>query len=244
LPAAALLAWAAALGVAAVRGKRGTSGVRTAYAHSGAIATVAAASALLAAGPAWLAARSAAEPGTTLALALPLIEGCGAPGEWVGDWYPVLDRPDAVASGTYSCPAPVNVFVATYLSNTQGHEVVGAANRLVPDAWRRLATLRRAEFESADGRRVEVNELQVAADGAARVLVWYWYATDGETAAGEAAIKLRQALQTLEHGRSDGSIFLAETPLDESIATSRSRLARAAREVAALATLAARERAE
>lgn len=237
LPAAALLAWAAARGLAAARveGGRGAS-ARSAYERSGAIATVAAAAGLLGAGPLWLASGVSAKRVSAPTLTLPVVDGCGAAGEWLGDWHPLFDSPDAAASGTYSCPARVNVFVATYVSNTQGHEVVGATNRLVPDAWRRLAAPTRLEFAAADGRRVAVNELQFAAAGA-QVLVWYWYATGGETVAGEAAVKLRQALQMLERGRSDGSIYLLETSLDEPIDTSRGRLAGVARDVAELASV-------
>ncbi len=187
---------------------------------------------LLGSGPLTRASRPAATQLASPVLALPAIEGCDGPRAWAAGEHPQFESPDAAISGTYWCAdTPVNAFVAVYLNNVQGREVVSDSNQLIPDAWRPLAALERQHFIAADGQRIGVNELGLNVSGS-RSLVWYWYETGGEPVRSEAVVKLMQALQVLIKGRSDGTAYLLQTPVDTSIESSRLRLAHAARVVA------------
>jgi exosortase A len=205
------------------------------YRNFGAALALCGAAVVLGSGPLLRANRPEAALLTPPALALPAIDGCAGPGAWAGGARPEFEAPDAAISGTYSCSdAPVNVFVAVYLNNVQGREVVSDSNTLFPtNAWRQIAPPERQEFAAANGRTIGVNEVQLDLSGS-RWLAWYWYAVGDETVTSGAAVKLTQALQVLINGRADGSAYLVQTPLDASIESSRQRLARGAREVAGL----------
>jgi exosortase A len=159
---------------------------------------------------------------------LPLLRNCSPPGNWTADWYPALQSPDRVAAGTYFCSGkPINVFVALYLDNVQGRELVTEANRLLPEEWRRFAV--RGEFSfAADTETIDVNETQFSAPGQPS-LVWYWYTVGGKAVRTPTAVKLLQAVQLVVHRRADGTVYLLSTPIDESVEASRSRLSSAGR---------------
>lgn len=187
--------------------------------------------AALAAGPFLLTSRASAERLAPRIVDLPAIDACGAPSGWSADWLPEFQSPDAILSGEYRCSGePVSVFVASYLDNAQGRELITKDNRLIPDDWQRFVLAREHRFTSKDGRTIRVNEMQVELPGAPS-LVWYWYEAGGAAATTSAVVKIRQALQLLMRGRADGSAFLFQTPLGESLEASRRRLALVAGEV-------------
>jgi exosortase A len=188
---------------------------------------------VLSAGPLLLTGRASAVSSAAPAMRLPMIAGCGAPGPWSPSWRPELRFPDIVLAGTYSCAGePVDVSVAVYLENVQGRELINHANRLLPHEWRRFSVARTHGF-IAHGETVEVNEVELATPLEPE-LIWYWYAVGGETVTTPAAVKFRQSLQLLRHGRADGSVYLLATPLDDSLEASRRRLAVAGEQLVAL----------
>jgi EpsI family protein len=202
-----------------------------AYARSGHVVALMVAAGVVGAGPPLLAGRLV-DAGVVPSIELPAIAGCSAPGAWSADWLPTFESPDVVLSGTYSCSEmPVSVFTALYTRNTEGHEVISNSNQILPDKWWRFGTPEERGFTARDGRRVGVNELQLGDDESGS-LVWYWYATGGETATRGGAIKLKQAVQMIMAGRADGSVFIVETPLQGSLDSSRERLVLVARELA------------
>ena len=236
-PAAGLLLWALyrRFGSSSPTSANGSSG-GISYRGYGGILVLSAASVVLAAGPFLVTSRASAVRLEPPLVDLPKIEECGAPSSWAAEWRPEFQSPDIVISGSYGCFGnPVNVFVAVYLDNTQGRELVSQENRLIPEAWWRFAAAGEHRFTAKNGQTIRVNEVHVKGPGAP-ALVWYWYSAGGEPVTGPVAVKLRQALQLLVHGRSDGNAYLLQTPLGGSLEVSRRSLAVAAREIEALET--------
>ena len=89
-----------------------------------------------------------------------------------------------------------------------------------------------ASFETGSGRTVRVNELE-ANTGYPRSLIWYWYAVGKRSATSAIGVKLLQAYELLTRRRSEGRVYLLQTPLDERPEASRRRLTLAARALAA-----------
>ena len=198
---------------------------------------------VLAAGPALL---PRAAPGgrvEPLRVELPAIDECRGAGDWSEHWRPEFHLPDAVMSGAVLCSEQrVDVFVATYVGNTQGRELINDSNRPVPDALQWRTATRQHDFTSKDGQAVRVNELQIDRPGSSS-LVWYWYQTGDTAATNPVFIKLKQAVDLLLMRPIEGKAYVLNTPVDEAVETSRTRLTRVARELAARATLGAVENA-
>ena len=158
---------------------------------------------------------------------------CGAPIGWSLDWQPRIESPDFSVSGTYQCSAgPVSVFVAGYNKNVQGKELVNDRNRVFPENWHRFAATTTQSFAAGDGRTVEVNEVRVQ-DGERESLIWYWYGVGDRTAIWPTGVKLLQAYELVVRGRSDGRLYLLQTPLVAESEPGRVRLRAVARELGA-----------
>lgn len=134
-------------------------------------AGVAAAIAVLAVGPAWgLVIRSAVPPPTNVAL--PAITAA-----WSGpvagpvEWQPRFVGADSQESGSYRGVAgTVDVFVATYLRQAQGRELIGYDNSVIgPGPWQTLSTAR------LEWRGIPVNESLVSRDDGTEFLLWFTY---------------------------------------------------------------------
>lgn len=233
-PVGVLLLWSAYKVLGAETTFGAMAGAGRPYRHISAAVVICVAAALLAAGPVVIAGSPAAVPARAGTLELPAIAGCGSAGTWSENWRPKLESPDFAALGTYECAgAPVSVFVAGYDTSEQGKELVGESDQLIPYAWRRYVTTGHSRFETADGRWIVVNEVQVRKDRRGS-LIWYWYAVGGHSATTSLAVKLWQGLQLLTHGRSGGTVYLLQTRLGSTPSTSRERLASPARQLAAL----------
>jgi EpsI family protein len=142
-------------------------------------------------------------------------------------------------SGTYLCSGqPVSAFVATYIGNTQGRELVNDNNKVVPDALQWRAATRTYGFASGDGQVIQVNELQVDQSGASS-LIWYWYQTGDTAATNPVAIKATQAFDLLRMRRMNSTAYVLHTPVDEVVDASRKRLTRVARQLVVSETVAA-----
>lgn len=188
---------------------------------------------ILAAGPHLFAKPPPAGEAASLPVELASIGGCRRAGAWSESWLPQFHLPDTVMSGSYSCSGHrVNVFVATYAGNTQGRELVTHVNRAVPEAVQQRAAVRSRAFSGKDGQTIRVNELQVDASGSSS-LVWYWYRAGKTAAASPAFLKVEQVLGLLLGRRVDNSVYVLDTPLDESADSSRERLAAMARGLSA-----------
>jgi exosortase A len=165
--------------------------------------------------------------------ALPAVDGCLHAGAWSERWRPEFRQPDRLASGTYLCSGrPVNAFVATYVANTQGRELVNHNNKAVPDALRYRAGVGKGSFASAAGKTILVNELHVD-QSAASSLIWYWYETDDTAATSPVVVKLNQALRLLLSRRTEATVYVLQTSVDGPLDMSREPLMRVARRLVA-----------
>jgi exosortase A len=188
---------------------------------------------VMAAGPGLLPRAEPLQHAEPLAMELPAIDDCRRAEAWSESWLPQFHLPDAVMSGAYLCAGRhVNVFVATYVGNTQGRELISDGNKAVPDALRWRAAVRETSFISKDEREIGVNELQVDLLGSS-ALVWYWYQAGDTTATNPMVVKLEQALDLLLMRRADSVAYVLHTAVDGTVDTTRERLAGVARELTA-----------
>ena len=59
-----------------------------------------------------------------------------APGEWRASWKPVIQGASVQQLGSYRCDGvDVHVLIVAYARQTQGNELVGGINQLVPSDW-------------------------------------------------------------------------------------------------------------
>jgi len=169
----------------------------------------------------------------TISFEPPSPPACSAREPWDGDWQPNWEGADFHVAASYRCDSrPVNLFVAGYLENSQGKELINEESRPIPDEWRRFAVEDTSRFVGADGKSTTVNEIRIERTELPS-LIWYWYAVGDRTATAPTAVKLMQGLQVVTAGHSDGAIYWLETPLDKRIGTSRERLTLIARSVSA-----------
>jgi EpsI family protein len=121
--------------------------------------------------------------------------------------------------------------MAAYAENVQGTELVSDHNRVLPDEWSGFSTTSKESFDKGMGQIVDVNEVQVRKEGS-ESLVWYWYGVGDRTATTSMGVKLLQVLEFVTAGRSDGEVYLLETPLTPALKSDRERLRAVARELA------------
>jgi len=121
--------------------------------------------------------------------------------------------------------------VAAYAENVQGRELVNDHNRVIPSEWGSFSITADQTFEDASGRTTAVKEVQVRGRGVDS-LVWFWYRVGAHTATSTVGVKLLQALEFIKAGRSDGEVYLLETPLSPGLESGRQRLRAVARELA------------
>ncbi len=163
--------------------------------------------------------------------ALPPLALCGKPVAWSPHWQPEFGSSSVVISGTYGCTEPVSVFMAGYSENVQGTELVSDLNRVIPDEWSDFSTTSKETFDNGIGQVVDVNEVQVRREEG-ESLIWYWYSIGDRTATTAVGVKLLQVLELITAGRSDGEVYLLETPLTPALESDRERLGAVARQLA------------
>jgi exosortase A len=111
--------------------------------------------------------------------------------------------------------ANVDVFVAVYgLGNTLGHEMISYGNVVSGDERTSLASEMVRRVEVADGRALNVRELQVNDTEGAR-LVWYWFVVGKRPVTGNISAKVLEAFMFVT-GRADlERIVVLSTPGDQ-----------------------------
>lgn len=120
---------------------------------------------------------------------LPALEGCSGPRPWRYEWSPEFRNHDYLQRAAYDCGAwSAGVYVAGYLRQEQGKELISSGNRIWPHEWRRHVD------------EAEISLATEAGTGAVRqvylrtpersMLVWYWYQVGDSTVASALGVKL------------------------------------------------------
>lgn len=159
-----------------------------------------------------LAASDVAVPAPRLA-SVPL-----AIGEWRGRDEGRLDpeaeailHADAYTLRTYArAETPVSLFVAYYATQRAGQTIHSPLNCLPGNGWNWMERERR-ELRTDSGRDIEVNR-NLARNGAATALVYYWYQSRGRTIASDYTNRLVLMYDALVRHRSDGALMRVVAP--------------------------------
>lgn len=152
--------------------------------------------AVLLAGPALQFARAQTPVPAAIEARLPELPGCAAPGEREFPWSPEFHGSDYTLRDSYTCGAvQASVYVAGYLYQEQGKELINSSNRIWPHAWRRYVDESPITL-SVEAGAVEIREVIVRLPEHS-MLIWYWYQA-GDLLTGSATrLKLQAALYAL-----------------------------------------------
>lgn len=109
----------------------------------------------------------------------------------------------------------VDLYIAYYLYQRQGAEVVNAVNRPFGEdsAWRRLSTAKRSV--SHGGQALEVSEM-VARTSQGDRLLWHWYWVDERFTASRYLAKLLEVKAKLLGRRGEAAVVAVATDVDDS----------------------------
>ncbi len=145
---------------------------------------------LLAAGPAAHAYRQNAAHSYGHTLQLPELSGCTRSDGADAKWKPTMKSADEQAAAVYRCAdITIEAFVATYINQEQGRELVSVENVLVPARWIDSGSRQDAGLERTGGAALPVNQVEMA-DGTDTVFAMYGYNVNGRTARSAYAEKL------------------------------------------------------
>lgn len=207
-----------------------TSRIEPGRAHT--VAAVVLSILFIAAGP-WIQAhRTQASSAGAPAMFLPAITACAGPTSWQPAWTPGFKGADQAAQGAYDCDGrEINVFVATYLWQEQGKELVSEMNRVLPPGLDKIAARGVASFTGVDGATVPVNTRELMRDDQV-LIVWYWYSAGMAAERSGFKVKLREAVDALLLRTTPASIYVVVAAGDEGDrAALHDALANASREV-------------
>jgi EpsI family protein len=152
--------------------------------------------AIVATGP-LLAARAATSGASSVRWPpLPALSECEGPGQWAAGWGPFMVGADLERSASYACGnVKVSLYVALYVQQQPGKELISSQNELVPDYMVARGRRSSGEFRSSDGHSVEIDETSVG--GESPQLIWHWFSVGASSAASEPRVKLLEAMDTL-----------------------------------------------
>lgn len=159
-------------------------------------------------GPMVYGSRAPAGHDSSAALAMPAVDGCSGPGDWPAEWAPSFSRPDVVAKVGYDCNGiAVGAYLATYLTQEQGKELVSEGNRILPPGTAQIAESSATSFDALQGGSVRVNALDFSSAGNAGVS-WSWYSIGSTAEHSGLRLKLREAFDAVLMRSSPASVYV------------------------------------
>lgn len=130
-------------------------------------------------------------------IGLPMLAGCSAPGAWRASWTPQVHGARLQRGASYACEnVDVHVLVVAYSNQTNGSELVGQANAIVPKEWWEVGAQTQQQVASDEGPSHPVRELRLAA-GTRSMVTLHWYEVNGAATVSEYGVKFREALAAL-----------------------------------------------
>jgi EpsI family protein len=123
-------------------------------------------------------------------------DGWQGPGQSDDLWRPLYHGGFVERQARYVAPdqAAVDVFVAVYgLGNSVGAEMISYSNVIAATERKSLATEVHRKITLADGSKLPVREVELAVDGNARV-VWYWFVVGDQQVTRELSAKALEAI--------------------------------------------------
>jgi exosortase A len=169
---------------------------------------------LVLAGPAFEYVKAQEPVQKTIDARLPDLPNCQGPQEWNGDWSPEFTGADQVFSGSFACgDYRSSVYVASYLRQQQGKELINSTNRVWPRHWRRYVDETSVDLELGSGK-VSVRQVLVRAPDR-WVLMWYWYQTDRSVTGSAFKVKLQAAAHALSVRPKEASLAAIAISVNE-----------------------------
>jgi len=139
---------------------------------------------------------------------LPALAGCSSPGAWRASWTPRIQGARIHRSASYACSGlDVHVLVVAYSNQSNGSELVGQANAIVPKEWWEVGAQTRPQVVLGEGESHAMRQLLLGA-GSRSMLVWHWYEVNGTATTSEYGVKLREALAALQLTPVDSRAYL------------------------------------
>ncbi|HVO22045.1 MAG TPA: exosortase A [Candidatus Margulisiibacteriota bacterium] len=132
----------------------------------------------------------------------------------VADWKPVYFGPAAEVLQTYrSADGAVDVYIAYYLREQQGAELVNSENQLAnAKSWTTVRESQRPVV--VDGQAIGVHETLLLSSEGMHRLVWSWYWVADEFTASALYAKLLQARAQLFGGSMGGAVIAIAAEYD------------------------------
>lgn len=140
---------------------------------------------------------------------LPTLEDCLAPERWAYQWSPVFRHADYLQRASYDCGEyQAGVYVAGYMRERQGKELINSGNRVWPHAWRRNAVESTARFPT--GRASQSVQQVFLGSPEKSMLIWYWYQIGDALLASPTGAKLLMAGHTLVFDPVESSVIVVQ----------------------------------
>jgi len=129
------------------------------------------------------------------------------------NWRPRVAGTTHIQQASYEHAGhTVNVFIALYPSQSQGHEAANTANRIIEnDAQGMRVTHWDQQVARLHGDALLVNAYHLLASDEQRLLVWQWYLTGDSHSADPSVAKLQQLRNMIHPGRRDGAYVAIAT---------------------------------
>ncbi len=177
-------------------------------------AVIAMALGILISGPAFdTAMANRAAPATAVGPVVGL-DGCSAPDEWVSRDTPSFDTADYREQLMFECgDHRVGLFVAGYVAQTQGKELISWDNRVWPKEWRRYVDRSTVAIQTSDGA-VKARQVLVRRPEGWR-LIWYWYQVGESVTGSQYTVKVLETLAALRWRSVESSIVAVSAISDD-----------------------------
>ncbi|WP_295991402.1 exosortase A [Rugamonas sp.] len=141
------------------------------------------------------------------------------------DWTPDYQAPSGSLRQFYALPAgPVGLTLMYYRDQRDGPKLISSGHHLTmaDSPWREGASVDRALGQGADGPPA-VRETTLR-KGQQSLLVWRWYAIDGQPTASDYVGKMLQSKQKMMTGGSNGVVVMLFSPYDDDPEVARARM--------------------
>jgi len=113
---------------------------------------------------------------TGVPLALPSIRGWNGPASYESDWQPIFPAASGEVLGNYSHKETVvDVYLNTYLNQTQGRELIGYGNALYGRPYGEFVNSKSVELSGLDGQTFEARQIVVQDRQQNKRVILYWY---------------------------------------------------------------------
>lgn len=141
------------------------------------------------------------------------------------NWAPQFIGQTSILHGRYQHrAAAVDMYVISYLSQTEGAELINTRNQMFDRKHWLLIRDATGTARTADGKSLDYREIEIYSTTGSRRLVRYWYVVDGRPQLSQFAVKLRELGNTLIGRPTSGSLVAVSSHAAGGTASARRTL--------------------